>query len=157
MNKNIIYSLAGIAAIAVVAGIVWRLQKAPAPQPENQAPPAAQSPVQASQTAAPPSTQPAKPAPKLTYTQALEQYKDRRMQFDADCVATPNNVTYKNPVTLMLDNRAPVARKIVINGRSYSLGAYGFAIASISAKPLPKELSVQCGGKYNAARILMQK
>ncbi len=95
-------------------------------------------------------------AASMSYAQALETYKDRRIQFDKACQATPNNVTYKNGTKIMLDNRAGVARTINING-AVSLPAYGFKIVTLSSSTLPKTILVDCGTGQNVATILIQK
>ena len=97
-----------------------------------------------------------KPAPVMSYAEALAKYKDRRIQFDQSCQATPNNMTFKNGTTIMLDNRAGVARNINING-PVSIKAYGFKIITLSSNTLPKTILVDCGTGQNVATILIQK
>ena len=97
------------------------------------------------------------PAPSSAYTQAVAKYKDRRIQFDEHCVATPNNMTFKNPVTLMLDNRSGRPAKIVISSVSYYLSAWGYKIITINQSSLPKNLLVDCNTSQNVAQILMQR
>ncbi len=92
----------------------------------------------------------------MTYQQALTKYKDTRIQFDATCQATPNNMTFKNGTAIMLDNRASVARNINING-PVSIKAYGFKIVTLSSSTLPKTILVDCGTGQNVATILLQK
>lgn len=92
----------------------------------------------------------------LTYQQALAKYKTNRIQFDPTCQAIPNNMTFKNGTTVMLDNRSAVARTINING-PVALKAYGFRIVTLSSTTLPKTILVDCGTGQNVATILLQK
>jgi heme/copper-type cytochrome/quinol oxidase subunit 2 len=92
----------------------------------------------------------------LTYQQALINYKDRRIQFNSDCQATPSNVTYKNGTSIMIDNRSAIARTLNING-AVSVKAWGFKIVKLSSSTLPKTILVDCGNGQNVATILLQK
>jgi len=96
------------------------------------------------------------PAASMSYQQALLAYKDRRIQIDKNCQAIPNNVTYKNGTSIMIDNRAPVARNLNING-AVSIKGYGFKIIKLSSATLPKTILVDCGQGQNVATILLQK
>ena len=114
--------------------------------------------VEGTQDTADDSKQPTanKIAPAMSYAEALTKYKDRRIQFDQACQATPNSMTFKNGTTIMLDNRASVARNINING-PVSIKAYGFKIITLSSNTLPKTILVDCGTGQNVATILIQK
>lgn len=96
------------------------------------------------------------PAKPITYAQALQIYKDVRIQLNQDCQATPNNVTHKNNTYIMIDNRADKAR-IVKVGSSFSVPAYGFQIVKLSSASLPATWYVDCGSSQNVATILIQK
>src|SRR5687767_1792584 len=41
---------------------------------------------------------------KASYVEALQTYKDRRMQFDQNCSAVPTKTTYRIGTKFMLDN-----------------------------------------------------
>src|SRR5690349_2391661 len=71
-------------------------------------------------------------APALTYQQALLKYKDARIQLDKSCQAHPSQVTYKNGTSVMLDNRANVARTVKL-GSTFSIKAYGFKIVKLQS------------------------
>ena len=96
------------------------------------------------------------PAHVLTYDQALATYKDNRIQFDTNCQATPSQVTYKNGTSVMLDNRAPVARVIKF-GNSVTIPAYGFKVVQASSATLPVTWLVDCGPSQNVATVVVQK
>ena len=92
----------------------------------------------------------------MTYQQALTVYKDRRIQFDKVCQAIPNNVTFKNNTTVMLDNRADLTRTLNIGG-TVSIKPFGFKLLKLSSSTLPKTILVDCGNGQNVATILLQK
>ena len=96
------------------------------------------------------------PVGPLSYQDAVVIYKDTRIQFDANCKATPNNVTFKNGTDIMIDNRAPVARTIKID-TNYTVGAYGFKIIKLSSATLPVTWLLDCDKSQNVATILLQK
>ncbi|MDR3643341.1 MAG: hypothetical protein P4L74_07000 [Candidatus Doudnabacteria bacterium] len=97
------------------------------------------------------------PKPSTKYTQLVAEYVNRRIQFDPTCRAIPNNLTYKNPVTLMLDNRSPKPAKVSIGSRKYNLAAWGYYITTINDSPLPQTEWVGCGILDNVGQILMEK
>ena len=96
------------------------------------------------------------PAASLSYAQALVTYKDARLQLDAVCQASPDNMTFKNNALLMIDNRAPVARNVHI-GSIFPIKAYGFKIVKLSSTTLPVTWKVDCDSSQNVASILIQK
>jgi hypothetical protein len=96
------------------------------------------------------------PVVTLSYEHALAQYVDKRIQFDSRCQATPSQVTYKNGTSIMLDNRASVARTIKI-GNLVVIPAYGFKIIQISSATLPATWLVDCGSSQNVATLVVQK
>ena len=97
-----------------------------------------------------------KKVPSISYADALIQYKEARIQIDEDCQAFPNNVTYKNGTSIMIDNRAGVDR-IVKVGSAYSVKAYNFKIIKLERATLPETLLVDCDTYKNVATILVQQ
>lgn len=95
-------------------------------------------------------------AVSLSYQQALTKYKDYRIQLTETCQASPNNVTYKNGTSIMIDNRSPQARTFKL-GSTYSIKAYGFRIITLNSSTLPATWLLDCGTGQNAATILIQK
>ena len=95
-------------------------------------------------------------APSLSYAQALAVYKNARIQLDQICRASPNNVTYKNNTSIMIDNRAPVNRTVKV-GSTFSISAYDFKIVKLSSSTLPAVWYIDCGNSQNVATILIQK
>ena len=96
------------------------------------------------------------PTATITYAQALQKYKNARIQLDQDCRAIPNNVTYKNNTNIMIDNRASIARTVKV-GSSFSIPAYGFQIVKLISPTLPVTWYMDCGSSKNVATILIQK
>jgi len=94
------------------------------------------------------------PKPTISYDQALAKYA--RIQFDKNCQAIPNKVTFRNNTTIMLDNRTAVPLTIKIGG-TYYLKAYGFKIVTLSSNKLPEYLLVDCNNSQNVATVLLQK
>lgn len=99
---------------------------------------------------------PVKKVPSISYADALIKYKEARIQIDEDCQAFPNNVTYKNGTSIMIDNRAGVARKVKVGG-VYDIKAYSFKIIKLESKTLPETLLVDCDTFQNVATILVQE
>lgn len=96
------------------------------------------------------------PAAALSYQQALVKYKDARIQLDKTCQAIPNNVTYKNGASIMLDNRSGVARTVKL-GSTFSIKAWGFKIVKLSAATVPATWLMDCDKSQNVATVLIQK
>jgi hypothetical protein len=101
------------------------------------------------------STNTAKPT-TLTYQQALEKYKDKRIQFDNSCASTPKTVTYKDNTGIMLDNRSSQTRTIKV-GTAYTLKPYGFKIITLPNITTQKTFLVDCDNQQNVATILVQE
>ena len=96
-------------------------------------------------------------AASISYANALVKYKDRRIQFDTTCQASPNSVTYKDNTGIMLDNRSPQTRVIKV-GTNYTIKPYGFKIVVLPDIYLKsKTLLVDCGASQNVATILIQE
>ena len=96
------------------------------------------------------------PVLKTSYEQALEIYKDYRIQFGENCRATPSNVSYKNGTNIMLDNRSAYNRAIRV-GSVYTVNSYDFKIVKLSSASLPATWFVDCDNFQNVATILLQK
>ena len=97
-----------------------------------------------------------KKVPSISYADALVKYKDARIQIDALCQAFPNNVTYKNGTSIMIDNRSAINHTLKI-GSTYTVDAYKFKIIKLTSNNLPETLLVDCDQYQNVATILVQK
>lgn len=98
-----------------------------------------------------------KPLPGKSYQEVVETYKDRRVQFDDTCKATPNFATFKNGPEIMFDNRSAVEKVIKLDKAGYKIGPYGFVILSITSQTVPHAISVDCNQLFNTAIINLQK
>ena len=98
--------------------------------------------------------------PKLTYDAAMDQYRDRRFQFD-NCAVTPPRQTYKSGSRVMLDNRSPDGAEIRLDGAAHRLYGYEFKIITLTSAKLPHTVQVDCSTNdtpaYNVAQILLQR
>jgi hypothetical protein len=98
----------------------------------------------------------AAPVSAKTYTQLAAEYVNRSVQFDASCQATPSSFVLKNNTSILLDNRANVARKITVDGKAYNLAAYGYQVITLSSPSLPHTVNISCGSSVNVSTILLQ-
>jgi hypothetical protein len=94
--------------------------------------------------------------PSLTYVQALALYKDKRIQLDPSCQATPDNSTYKNGTSIMIDNRSDKTRTVKA-GSTFTLKPWGFKIINLTSTTLPTAWYVDCDSSQNVSTILIQK
>lgn len=92
----------------------------------------------------------------LSYTAAVNAYKDRRIQFDQNCVVTPNNPVFKNGTAVMLDNRSDQKLNIYLDRIQYSLYAYGFKIVTLKSAALPHTITIDCGSGRNNGAIVIE-
>lgn len=95
---------------------------------------------------------------KPIYDEALKIYANRRIQFDQNCVASPNTATFKKGTIIMLDNRSSLSRTIALGNLKYTVKAYDFALVTLTTTyPLPHIILVDCGTKQNTATINLQQ
>ena len=90
------------------------------------------------------------------YSELVNQYEGRRIQFDERCQMTPNDATFKNGIVVMFDNRSPQAKTIRVGNQTYSLPAYGYRFLTMSSQNLPLSLQVGCDNVPNVGKILLQ-
>jgi hypothetical protein len=79
----------------------------------------------------------------LGYTDALNTFGGYRFQF-SNCSGTPGTLALASGVPFLLDNRDAVAHSIKVGSTSYSVGAYGYRIASVTTKGT---YNITCDGK----------
>lgn len=90
------------------------------------------------------------------YSDLVNQYGDKRIQFDERCQVTPVEVTFKNGTTIMFDNRSANARTIKIANQSYYFPPYGYRIMTLSSATVPSTLIIGCDNAVDVGRILLQ-
>ena len=147
------YWIAGAVVVLVVVALLLRNRQVVKPANNQVSSSASQSSVPATQTAESSSSA----TVDKTYGQLVNQYVGNRIQFADTCQASPNNMVFKNGTTIMLDNRANVARTIKFNSTAYYLGAYGYKLVTLSYSGLPKTILVDCGSSQNVATITVEK
>lgn len=156
-QKNVSIIALGLIALVLLSTVYDYYQK-PAPPLSNQNPPAATpSPTPPLPSSKSQIKTPTKPTQGLSYQQALQEYAGRMMQFDANCRATPNLLTFKNGTEVMFDNRAPDKQTVKLDGKAYEIGAFGFVAVVLNSKALPHTIKVDCGALYSVAQITLQK
>ncbi|MDP3953868.1 MAG: hypothetical protein Q8Q06_00435 [bacterium] len=151
------YVWIGIAAVVVLV-LYFTLKntgndsamESPSPSPSATATPAKSSSGSSVKKSGDAATSP------KTYTELLTEYEGRRIQFDINCQAVPNNLTFKNGTSIMLDNRSGDARTIFIGPSQYALPGYGYKIITLSSSEIPKDLLISCEGAVNVGRIFLQ-
>ncbi len=93
----------------------------------------------------------------ISYKNALIKYADRRIQLNPTCQATPTNVTYKDNIGIMIDNRSPQTRTVKV-GTTFTIKPWGFKIVVLPDVYLKsKTLMVNCDKLKNIATILVQE
>ena len=154
MNKNRWFLLAVVVLLVAVA--YWLSGKesqfagdmvSPSPSPTSSPSPKAPS---GGAKASPAS------APVMSYTELVREYDGRRIQFDQGCQAIPNNITYKNGTSIMIDNRSGDARDIKVGNNVYTLPGYGYRVVTLSSQSLPSDILLSCGSAVNVGKILLQ-
>ncbi len=94
---------------------------------------------------------------KLSYSDALKAYGDRRIQFGENCNATPSQNVYKNGTKIMLDNRSASAKVFTVGGSPVSIGSYDYAVITLSYTNLPQTVLIDCGINQNPASVVVQQ
>ena len=90
------------------------------------------------------------------YSQLVQEYEGRRIQFDDRCQMTPVSPTFKNGTKIMLDNRSEIGKAITINGQKYQIIGYGYQLLILSSKSLPQTMNIGCGSAESVGNILLQ-
>lgn len=152
-NKRLWYVVAAVAVLVVLAAVVSG-NKGGWVGPTGTPTPSASASV----SATPKPGVSAKPIPMpASYSEAVKQYANQRIQFDMYCQAKPVNATYKSGMGIMLDNRSGDTRIVAVGGVQYHLAGYGWTIIVPQPKTLPATLPVDCGAARNVSAILIQQ
>jgi hypothetical protein len=147
MQKYVPYVLLGVLIGVVVYGLAAR--NVSAPEPEVPAQPTETSPaadvVIGGETEAVPSGK--YPTKALPYIES-----GYRFQF-SNCRGTPGSLVVKVGKYFLFDNRDAKPHTIAVAGQSYSVGAYGAAVAAVWK---PGTYNITCDGG-GAASLTVQK
>lgn len=92
----------------------------------------------------------------VNYSQLVEEYEGRRIQFDDRCQMTPVSPTFKNGTKIMLDNRSGIGKTVTINNQKYQVVGYGYQLLILSSNSLPQTMNVGCDSSVNVGKILLQ-
>ena len=90
------------------------------------------------------------------YSDLVNQYEGRRIQFDAACQMNPASITFKKGTTVMFDNRSAAVKTIVMGGQTYVFPAYGYKLLTLSSQVVPATLTLSCDSVPNIGSILLQ-
>ncbi|HSR89529.1 MAG TPA: hypothetical protein VLK22_04030 [Candidatus Udaeobacter sp.] len=159
-KKKILYIIGGVILLGVIIYAVFvNLKKSGNDQniPANSEPVSSGEPTGNTPggTASKPASGTSKPAAR-SYLDALKIYRTSGYYFQfSGCSGKPGSLTLKKGVEFMLDNRDGVNHKIVVEGgQTFSIGAYGFAIATAPSAIGTHHITCDGGG---SASILVQK
>lgn len=90
---------------------------------------------------------------EASYQQALEIYKGHIMQLDQNCRAMPVIMTQPIKSVVMLDNRSPWQRTVIVGPRTYSIAPFDYLLVSFN---MPGEFAVTCDSFQNTSIISIQ-
>jgi hypothetical protein len=158
-NKSIVLGILGVAILAfIITSFTGSTKSNTLPEEIIQTTQATNSkPVEVKKTSTTKTKTETTPKEKeLTYAEALEVYKDKRIQLDSKCQAFPSQVTYKNDTKVMLDNRSAAKRSINF-GSTFSLDGYGFKIVTLKSTVVPSMILLSCDQQPNVGSVLLQK
>lgn len=94
-------------------------------------------------------------ATKISYTDALQYYKNAYMQFGENCIYSKTNQTYfKLGDEIMIDNRGSSPLGVQIGDFDVVIGPYDFSFLILSQKGT--RIPVDCGDKKNVTFIQVQ-
>lgn len=151
-NTKVIGTILIVALLVLATYFILRTDKEAIPEGTDTTP-VATTTTTTTTTVTPPATTPAQ---ALAYAEALKKYADKRIQITSTCQVVPNNVTYKNGTTIMIDNRSDKTKSVKI-GSIYTVGAYDFRIITLSSAQLPATFYVDCDKQQNSGTIILQK
>lgn len=93
-------------------------------------------------------------ASNLSYSEAVELYKNSILQFDEDCQLSTKSRSFRLGNEVLIDNRSPEPKKITVGTIPIVVGPYdyGFIILSEKGNLVP----VSCGDRANIAQLSVQ-
>lgn len=90
-----------------------------------------------------------------TYTEMVVAYKDRTIQFNAQCQVPPlTQRGFKVGTDVMLDNRSSETKTITLGGVTHTLNGYGWKVVSLNTAGT---FMVDCNDSQNVTTITVQK
>lgn len=91
---------------------------------------------------------------KLTYTEALDLYKNNLLQFNENCQLSLGNRSFQLNNEVMIDNRSSKANTFVVGGTLLAIAPYDFGFMILKEKG--DAVPVDCGDRKNIATITVQ-
>jgi len=91
---------------------------------------------------------------KLTYTQALDLYKNDILQFNQDCQLSTASRSFHLNNEIMIDNRSSKPNTFVVGDALVAIGPYDFAFMILKQKG--ESVPVNCGDRKNIANLFIQ-
>lgn len=150
MQKYVPYVLLGVLIGVVIYGLAAR--NIAAPKSEQPAQPTETSPM--ADVVIGGETEAAAPAAGKTYPKAALPYIENGYRFQfSNCRGTPGSLVVKAGKYFLFDNRDAKSHTIAVAGQSYSVGAYGAAVAAVWK---PGTYNITCDGG-GAASLTVQK
>ena len=165
MKKTYVWGIVGLIVVILAAWALMGKKTADSNPNASATPKVSGTPGASSQPSATPvptkttgtTPKPSAPTSNLSYGEAIKVYAGTRIQFNAQCQASPNSITIKNGQSVMFDNRSGDARWFSLNGTGYYIAGYGFRVLPLSSKTLPVTYTVDCGSAQNVAKVIVQK
>jgi len=95
------------------------------------------------------------------YTALIQQYSDKKVQFNEFCHGIPGQLVVKKGQQILLDNRSADTKTIRLDSQTYVLSGYGYKVVVVStSNPLPYSLGIDCrsanGSTENGTAINIQ-
>ena len=143
-----------VIAIVIIGAIVWMRQGSPSGSNSYQT--NTPKPTAVATSTAKVTPRPSVSASGRSYDQLVKDYANTRVQFDAQCRATPTSLALKTGSQILLDNRSNQSRVVTVDGASYTLLPYGYQVVTVSSTSLPKTIGINCGSSVNVSSINLQ-
>ncbi len=91
---------------------------------------------------------------KLTYSEALDLYKNNLLQFNENCQLSSGVRSFNLKNEVMIDNRSSKANSFVVGSTLIAIAPYDFAFMILKEKG--DAVPVQCGSQKNVSTISVQ-
>mgnify|MGYP001585989066 CR=1 FL=1 len=91
---------------------------------------------------------------KLTYTEALELYKNNLLQFNQDCQLSTRTNSFGLNNEVMIDNRSSKPNTFSVGSASVVVGPYDFGFLILKEKGT--NIQVNCGDQKNVTALVVQ-
>lgn len=132
----------GIVILVVIIGIVVLSKDTTSPTSNNKQ---TASPTPSGSASTNKTTPKKTTTPNLDYSQMIQLYEGKRVQFNDFCTATPSQMVVKKGTKVMLDNRSKISKTLKLDTGTITLPGYGWQIITATTNnSLPYNFSVDC-------------